>query len=90
MWDGREPGASDQALTDGVGDGLRPVAEPQAGRDLVDHALHGALGVAQPGCDLAWFESLTDESVRELDQTEKLSLLEQRRYRWECGCSLRT
>jgi molecular chaperone Hsp33 len=42
---------------------------------------------AQPGCDLAWFEALTEEAVRELDRTETLSLLEQRRYRWECGCS---
>lgn len=42
---------------------------------------------AQPGCDLAWFDSLTDEEVRVLDQHETLSLLEQRRYRWECGCT---
>jgi molecular chaperone Hsp33 len=42
---------------------------------------------AQPGCDLEWFDSLDDEMVRNLDQTEDLSLLEQRRYRWECGCS---
>lgn len=42
---------------------------------------------AQPQCDLAWFESLTDESIRSLDQAEELSLLEVRRYRWECGCS---
>ena len=25
--------------------------------------------------------------MREVDQRETLSLLEQRRYRWECGCS---
>ena len=42
---------------------------------------------AQPGCDLAWFEALNEDAVRALDQTETLSLLEQRRYRWECGCS---
>ncbi len=42
---------------------------------------------AQPGCDLAWFDALDDEVIRRLDQEESLSLLEQRRYRWECGCS---
>ena len=42
---------------------------------------------AQPGCDLNWFHRLDDEQVRTLDQTETLSLLEQRSYRWGCGCS---
>jgi molecular chaperone Hsp33 len=42
---------------------------------------------AQPGCDLEWLQGLTEEAVREMDRNETLSLLEQRRYRWECGCS---
>jgi molecular chaperone Hsp33 len=42
---------------------------------------------AQPGCDLAWFDSLDEDMVRRLDQEETLSLLEERRYRFECGCS---
>lgn len=42
---------------------------------------------AQPGCDLGWFASLNDEAVRTLDESETLSLLEQRKYRWSCGCS---
>jgi molecular chaperone Hsp33 len=42
---------------------------------------------AQPGCDLDWFHALDDEKVRSLDDTETLSLLEQRSYRWGCGCS---
>lgn len=42
---------------------------------------------AQPGCDLAWFYNLDDEKIRVLDQAEQLSLLEQRTYRWSCGCS---
>ena len=42
---------------------------------------------AQPQCDLAWLESLDDAAVRALDSTETLSLLEQRYYHWECGCS---
>lgn len=43
--------------------------------------------VAQPQCDVAWLEALDDAAIRALDETETLSLLEQRRYRWECGCS---
>lgn len=42
---------------------------------------------AQPDCDMAWFEGLTDEAVKTLDADNTLSLLEQRYYRWECGCS---
>lgn len=42
---------------------------------------------AQPGCDLDWFNALDDEKVRSLDETETLSLLEQRSYRWGCGCT---
>lgn len=42
---------------------------------------------AQPQCDMAWFEALDVEAVRALDQTETLSLLEERCYRWDCGCS---
>jgi molecular chaperone Hsp33 len=42
---------------------------------------------AQPQCDMAWFDSLDDAAIQLLDQTEQLSLLEQRRYRWECGCN---
>lgn len=42
---------------------------------------------AQPQCDLKWFEQLDDTAIRLLDQTEQLSLLEVRRYRWECGCT---
>lgn len=42
---------------------------------------------AQPQCDLAWLEALDDAAMLTLDATEELSLLETRRYRWECGCS---
>lgn len=42
---------------------------------------------AQPQCDLAWLESLDDDAIRHLDETETLSLLERRSYRWECGCT---
>ena len=42
---------------------------------------------AQPECDLTWLAALDDEAVRVLDQSETLSLLEQRVYRWQCGCT---
>ena len=42
---------------------------------------------AQPQCDVAWLEGLDDTAVHALDETETLSLLEERAYRWECGCS---
>lgn len=43
---------------------------------------------AQPDCDMEWFNSLSDESIRTLDQTEELSLLEKRVYCFRCGCSM--
>lgn len=43
---------------------------------------------AQPDCDEAWLAALTGEDIRALDTTEQLSLLEQRTYVWECGCSV--
>jgi molecular chaperone Hsp33 len=42
---------------------------------------------AHPDCDLKWFESLDDDAVRRIDESETLSLLETRHYRWECGCN---
>lgn len=42
---------------------------------------------AQPDCDLPWFDSLTEKSIRNLDREVELGLLEQRRYRFECGCN---
>jgi molecular chaperone Hsp33 len=42
---------------------------------------------AHPDCDMAWFDALDDASVRTLDQSETLTLLEKRYYRWECGCN---
>jgi molecular chaperone Hsp33 len=42
---------------------------------------------AHPDCDMQWFESLTDESVRTIEKAEELSLLEKRYYRWDCGCN---
>ncbi|MEO6246032.1 MAG: Hsp33 family molecular chaperone HslO [Opitutaceae bacterium] len=46
-----------------------------------------ALVSEHPDCDLAWFQALTPDIVRALDQTETLSLLERRIQRWHCGCN---
>lgn len=45
------------------------------------------LVAAQPDCDEAWLEGLDVEAIRRLDQTETLSLLEQRYYQFSCGCT---
>jgi molecular chaperone Hsp33 len=45
------------------------------------------LVTAQPDCDEAWLAALDIEAIRQLDNTETLSLLEQRYYRFECGCT---
>lgn len=42
---------------------------------------------AQPDCDIEWLDGLTEESIRNLDKEVELSLLEERRYRFECGCN---
>jgi len=42
---------------------------------------------AQPDCDVEWLQALDAETVRQLDKAEVLGSLEQRGYRWECGCT---
>lgn len=44
--------------------------------------------VAQPDCDIDWFESLDQCAILALDKTEELSLLENRGVSFHCGCSL--
>jgi molecular chaperone Hsp33 len=46
-----------------------------------------ALVTEHPDCDLAWFQALTPEKVRDLEKTETVALLEKRVYRWHCGCN---
>lgn len=47
-----------------------------------------AMIVAQPDCDLEWFQSLDGSGVERLADTEELRLLETRRYHFGCGCTL--
>jgi molecular chaperone Hsp33 len=42
---------------------------------------------AHPDWDETWLREVTLSGIKNLDQTHTLSLLEQRRYRWQCGCS---
>jgi molecular chaperone Hsp33 len=46
-----------------------------------------ALVSEHPDCDLEWFRGLTRGQMQTLDQSETLVLLEQRVYRWHCGCN---
>jgi molecular chaperone Hsp33 len=47
-----------------------------------------ALVAAQPDCDMAWFGALDAEAIANIDSTEETKLLETRRFRFECGCTL--
>lgn len=46
------------------------------------------LVAAQPDCDMAWLEALDEEAVSRIDLTEETKLLETRRFRFHCGCTL--
>lgn len=43
---------------------------------------------AQPDCDLEWLEALTTEDVIEIMETEKTKVLETRKFRFNCGCTV--
>lgn len=45
-----------------------------------------AMVTAHPDYDVQWFRNLTDDAVGTLPQTETVSRIETRRYRWYCGC----
>lgn len=47
-----------------------------------------ALIAAQPGCDMEWFQSLDEEAVLKIEATEETKVLETRRFRFHCGCTL--
>ncbi len=47
-----------------------------------------ALIAAQPDCDLAWLESLDEDMVDDIAEREETNILETRRFRFDCGCTL--
>ncbi|MCX6875404.1 MAG: disulfide bond chaperone [Verrucomicrobia bacterium] len=49
---------------------------------------HFALVAAQPDCELAWLAALDETAVCGIEIREETTLLETRRFRFHCGCSL--
>jgi molecular chaperone Hsp33 len=47
-----------------------------------------ALVAAQPDCDLEWLESLDAATVAAITEQEETTLLETRRFRFHCGCTI--
>ncbi len=47
-----------------------------------------ALLAAQPDCDLEWFERATAGDIASIGDNEETSLLETRKFRFHCGCTL--
>jgi molecular chaperone Hsp33 len=43
---------------------------------------------AQPDCDMEWFDSLDEDAVARIEETQETSLLETRRFRFHCGCTI--
>jgi molecular chaperone Hsp33 len=47
-----------------------------------------AVVAAQPDCDEAWLAALDADAITRLEETEETKLLETRRFRFHCGCTL--
>ncbi len=47
-----------------------------------------ALIAAQPDCDMDWLESLDLDMMKSIDEKEQIKLLETRKFRFNCGCTL--
>ncbi len=47
-----------------------------------------ALVAAQPDCDIQWLDGLDEEAVAKITETEETTILETRRFRFHCGCTL--
>ena len=43
---------------------------------------------AQPDFDEEWFENLSTEEVAQISKTEETKALENRKFKFDCGCSL--
>ncbi|HEY4300088.1 MAG TPA: Hsp33 family molecular chaperone HslO [Candidatus Didemnitutus sp.] len=46
-----------------------------------------ALLISHPDCDLEWLRRATAATVHELQEQETVTLIERRKYHWECGCT---
>lgn len=47
-----------------------------------------ALVAAQPDCDLEWLEALDETAVAKISEAEETTVLETRRFRFNCGCTV--
>lgn len=47
-----------------------------------------ALVAAQPDCDMEWLSGIDADAVASLDHVEETNVLERRKFRFFCGCSL--
>ena len=47
-----------------------------------------AMVAAQPDCDLEWLEGLDVDAVNAITDTEKTKVLETRKFKFDCGCTL--
>ncbi|NQX00878.1 Hsp33 family molecular chaperone HslO [bacterium] len=47
-----------------------------------------AIIAAQPDCDLEWLASLDAAAVEKITETEETTVLETRRFRFHCGCTV--
>lgn len=78
-------------------DGRKPVewveqyymqSEQRPGRAFKLGGDHYALLAAQPDCDDDWFQAADTATVAAIDHAEEPKLLESRRLRFHCGCTL--
>lgn len=49
---------------------------------------HYALVVAQPACDEEWIALLDEPALAAIEENEETTLLETRKFRFHCGCTL--
>jgi molecular chaperone Hsp33 len=49
---------------------------------------HFALLTAQPDCDMEWFEAIGTGGIAAIQRQEETTVLETRRFRFHCGCTL--
>lgn len=63
-------------------------SEQRPGRVFYPGGDRAILATAHPDYDEGWFTTLSTDALSELSEKEESTLLETRRYRWFCGCSL--
>lgn len=62
-------------------------SEQRGARYFQLHEEEFVLLTEHPDCDLAWFNALRTDDLKNIEQNETLALMERRIYRWHCGCN---